>query len=130
MTRFAFVVLALLAAACSSGGSGTPGTVGSGGSAGGGGSGGSGNGLADCQAACDLASQLACPNEGPGFCSTECANAYTTFSHCALQLDNAYACVKPLPLSAYECNSKGESELKAGYCDAETAAVTQCVLGG
>ena len=116
-------IVAMLAWACSSSGSG--GTIG-------GGSGGSGsaNGVADCQAACNLTAALGCPNETAAECSSQCESAYSIFPQCALQLDAVYSCTKPLPLADFECDPKGKPHLKAGYCDAETAAVSHCALGG
>jgi hypothetical protein len=105
------------------GGAGSQAGAGGGGGASGGGS----QASSPCAELCDISAPLACPGDNPATCLAECEQMWG-LSSCNDELRALLSCMAQVPQSNWECEAgTQEATVKAGFCDAENAAVKSCL---
>lgn len=81
-----------------------------------------------CMMACDVMAQVSCPGDVPAYCIPTC-EARWGLVLCTEEVREALICASNRPASAWECDADEESNLKAGHCESEIAAVSTCSEG-
>jgi hypothetical protein len=89
---------------------------------------GDGGSSADCKKTCATVATLKCTSETEASCNTECQQL-ASIPNCKSQAAALTRCTAARAASDFECVD-GESEPKAGVCEAESNAAFACLLGG
>lgn len=92
--------------------------------------GGSGTSLqALCQRGCMMEASLACPNDTPATCLSECEQeAAQVPEACRAQATAAVECAVNRPASDWECDEDEEAAPKDGVCAQQVGAAVACVF--
>ena len=84
---------------------------------------------ADCQKVCDNTAPLKCPNSPAASCLSTCEQTAAALPKCQSQVEAMLKCEATHPTTDWECDDKGESNLKNG-CDTEGLALFGCAFSG
>ena len=80
--------------------------------------------------ACDRTCQITvatCPGNSLRECTDDCTASYTDYDSCIAELDAFYACTERQSGADFECRA-GRAEIASpGPCDAQSAALRDCV---
>jgi len=83
-----------------------------------------------CQKGCTLSASLACPNDDPATCLSECVDGAEALpDECRSEANVALGCVVNRPASDWECDADGESTVKDGVCAEEANTLLVCIFG-
>jgi hypothetical protein len=81
-----------------------------------------------CEKGCSLEASLACPNDIPSTCVSECVeDAAEIPEACRRQVTTAGECIVNRPASDWECGGDGQAGPKEGVCAQEAVPAFVCL---
>ena len=82
-----------------------------------------------CEQGCTIEASLACPNDVPSTCISECREGNAGIPReCVSEVTAALACAVNRPVSDWECGDEGTAGLVNGVCAQQSTAALQCVF--